>query len=201
MPTILVTGSTGTFGSSTVQSLLGKPGVTVRAAVHTRLAEALPDSVERVHLDYDEPDSIRVAAQGADAVLLITPGGPGQPELAERALDALQAARVPHLVRFSVIGAERKDARLFQREHARTEQEIVASGIPYTFLRPNGHMLNFLDYYAPDPEGNIRLPWGKAGVSHIDARDVGDVAAHVLTTEGHDGKAYTLTGPEALTMG
>jgi nucleoside-diphosphate-sugar epimerase len=61
-------------------------------------------------------------------------------------------------------------------------------------------MLNFLTYYGPDPEGNIRLPLGDARVSYIDARDVADVAAEVLTAEDHVGKAYTLTGPEAITV-
>jgi uncharacterized protein YbjT (DUF2867 family) len=42
---------------------------------------------------------------------------------------------------------------------------------------------------------------GDAGVSLIDARDVADVAAHVLTTDGHVGKAYTLTGPAPVTVG
>jgi uncharacterized protein YbjT (DUF2867 family) len=86
------------------------------------------------------------------------------------------------------------------REHTETEQQIVVSGIPYSFLRPNSYMSNFLTFYRPDPEGNIRLPLGDARVSYIDPRDVAEVAAHVLTTEGHAGQAYTLTGAEAITV-
>jgi uncharacterized protein YbjT (DUF2867 family) len=32
----------------------------------------------------------------------------------------------------------------------------------------------------------------------VDPRDVGTVAAAVLTADGHDGRTYTLTGPEAI---
>jgi uncharacterized protein YbjT (DUF2867 family) len=177
------------------------PGVTVRAAVHTRPVETQRDNVMRVDVDYDKPETVRAGAEGVDAAFLITPAVPNQTELAKRALEALQAARVPRLVRLSVIGADRKDGRLFQQAHATTEQEIVASGIPYTFLRPNSYMSGFLTFYAPGGDGIIRLPWGGAGVSHIDPRDVAAVAAHVLTSDGHIGKAYTLTGPEAITAG
>lgn len=34
----------------------------------------------------------------------------------------------------------------------------------------------------------------------IDARDVGEVAAKVLTEEGHEDKTYTLTGPAAISF-
>src|SRR5205823_640637 len=66
---------------------------------------------------------------------------------------------------------------------------------------PNSFMTNFIQFTPPDPEGSIPLPWDDAGVSLIDARDVADVAAHVLTTDGHSGKGYTLTGPAAVTVG
>lgn len=201
MPTILVTGSTGTIGSPTVESLARTPDVTVRAAVHARPAATQPDNVEAVEVDFDEPETVRAAATGVDAVLLITPSVPNQVELAERVVNAVTAAGVPRLVRLSAIGADWEDPPLFMREHTETEKHIIASGIPYTFLRPNSYMSNFVTFYAPDPEGNIRLPWGDAGVSLIDPRDVADVAARLLTSAGHLRKAYTLTGPEAITAG
>jgi uncharacterized protein YbjT (DUF2867 family) len=200
VPTILVTGSTGNIGAATVRSLAAVPGVTVRAAVHARPAEPQPDNVEMVEVDFDRPETVRDAAAGVDAVFMITPSVPTQVELAERVLNALAAARVPRLVRLSAIGADREDAPVFVREHTATEDQIAASGIPATFLRPNSFMTNFVQFHPPDPEGNIRLPWGDSGVSLIDARDVADVAAHVLTTDGHVGKGYTLTGPAAVSV-
>jgi len=201
VPTILVTGATGTVGSRTIEQLAPMPGVTVRAAVHSRPVETQRDNVESVAVDYDQPETLRSAAEGIDAAFLITPAVPNQMELAERALGALQAARVPCLVRLSVMGADRADPRMFQSAHAKTEQDIAASGIPHTFLRPSSYMSEFLAFFGPDAEGDIRLPWGEAGVSHIDPRDIAVVAAHVLTTEEHVGKAYTVTGPEAISVG
>jgi uncharacterized protein YbjT (DUF2867 family) len=200
MATILVTGATGNIGSPTVENLASRPGVTVRAAVHARPAGSLPDNVETVEVDIDEPETLVAAAIGVDAAFLITPSVPNQVELAERAVNALKSAGVPRLVRLSAIGADWQDAALFMREHTETEKQIIASGIPYTFVRPNSYMSNFLTFYRPDPEGNIRLPLGQAGVSYIDPRDVAGVAAHVLTSEGHVGKGYTLTGPKAVTV-
>lgn len=197
--TILVTGSTGTIGSRTVQSLASNPGVSVRAAVHGRPAGPLPDNAEVVRVDYEEPETIRAAAAGVDAVLLITPSVPNQVGLAECVIDAVRAAAVPRIVRLSSLGADWEDPALFMREHTETENDIVRSGISCTFLRPNSYMYNFVNLNPPDAEGNIYLPWGDAGVSLVDPRDVADVAALVLTSDDHVGKAYSLTGPEAVT--
>jgi uncharacterized protein YbjT (DUF2867 family) len=200
MARILVTGATGAIGSRIVQGLAAKPDVTVCAAVHVRPAEALPDGVEAIEVDYEQPETVRAAAEGVDVAYMVTPSVPGQVRLADRLLEGLKTAQVPRLVRQSSIGAERTDARDFMREHTETEHSIVASGIPHTFLRPNSFMSNFVAFYAPDPEGNIRMPWGDAGVSLVDPRDVADVATEVLTAEGHEGRAYTLTGPNAITV-
>jgi uncharacterized protein YbjT (DUF2867 family) len=198
MPTVLVTGSTGTVGSRTVERLASTPGVTVRAGVHSRPLREHRDNVVPVEIDYEKADTLRAAAEGVDSAFLITPAVPNQPELAERALEALQGARVPRLVRLSVLGADRSNPRMFQRAHAQTEQQIQSAGISHTFLRPNSYMSELFGLFAPDAEGNLRLPWGNAGVSHVDPGDIASVATHVLTTDGHNGKAYTLTGPEAI---
>jgi uncharacterized protein YbjT (DUF2867 family) len=199
MTTILVTGSTGTIGTRTVQRLASMPGITVRAAVHRRPASPQPKNVQLLEFDIGDRADLIAAASGVDAALLITPSVPNQVELAEQAVNALVVADVPRLVRLSAIGADWQEPALFMREHAETEKQIVASGIPYTFLRPNSYMSNFLTFYRPDPEGNVCLPWGDAGVSLVDPRDVADVAAEVLTTGDHVGNAYTLTGPEPIT--
>ena len=91
-------------------------------------------------------------------------------------------------------------AATFPRQHAESEDYIRSTGIPYTFLRPNGFMQNLVNYNA----GTINAQnafYGSEGdgtVSHIDIRDIAAVAAKVLTEDGHISEAYTLTGPEAL---
>jgi uncharacterized protein YbjT (DUF2867 family) len=198
--TILVTAASGTIGSRTIARLLADPGVTVRAGFHGRADRSgWSDRVDGVALDYDDPATIRAAAEGVDAVLLTTPFVPHQQALAERALEQLLAAGVPRLVRISSIGAERPDGAILMREHGVTERLIAASEIDHTFLRPNLFMSNFATASAPQPDGSIHLPWGDAGVSIVDPRDVAAAAAAVLTSDGHSGRAYTLTGPRAVT--
>jgi len=90
---------------------------------------------------------------------------------------------------------------MFPSGHRDSEVNIEASGLPYTFLRPNGFMQNLVNYNA----GTIRSQnafygcQGKGAVSLVDIRDIASVAVIVLAATGHEGKAYSLTGGEALT--
>ena len=58
-------------------------------------------------------------------------------------------------------------------------------------------MQNFVTHFSPR-NGSIYLPWGNGTASFVDTRDIASVAAEVLTSDGHEGKIYTLTGPAAL---
>jgi uncharacterized protein YbjT (DUF2867 family) len=71
--------------------------------------------------------------------------------------------------------------------------------LPWTVLAPNGFMQNVFDMLAMVKDGVLELPAGDAGVSYVDALDVADAAASVVTSVGHENNVYTLTGPEAVT--
>jgi uncharacterized protein YbjT (DUF2867 family) len=115
------------------------PGVDVRAAVHSRPAKQA-GGVEVVEVDHDRPQTVRDAAAGADAVLMITPATPNQSELAGRMLQRLAAAGVPRLVRLSAMGADTGEGGPFIEDHGVGERLITESGIPATILRPNSFM-------------------------------------------------------------
>ncbi len=199
--TILVTGATGTIGSEVVKALAAKPGVTVRVGVRSaaKAEKLLAANVVPVDFDYDRPETIAAAVQGADRVFLLTPFSDNQVALGKTLIDAAKAAGVKHLVKLSAVGAEIEPGIQLGRWHREIEKHIEASGLSYTFLRPANFMDNFIHYYPPGPDGNVYLPLGTAGVSYIDSRDIAAVAAAVLTEENHYGKAYDLTGPEAVT--
>ncbi|MEP7123816.1 MAG: SDR family oxidoreductase [Byssovorax sp.] len=199
--TILVTGATGTIGSEVVKALAAKPGVTVRVAVRSaaKAEKLLGANVVPVDFDYEKPDTIAAAVKGADRVFLLTPFAENQVELGKLLIDAAKAAGVKHIVKLSAIGANIEPGIQLGRWHRATEKNIEASGIAYTFLRPANFMDNFIHYYPPGGDGNIYLPLGTGACSYIDSRDIAAVAAAVLTEEGHYGKAYDLTGPEAVT--
>jgi uncharacterized protein YbjT (DUF2867 family) len=85
--------------------------------------------------------------------------------------------------------------------HRAVEKAIEGSGMAWTFLRPNSFMQNAVTFMAATirAEGAFYTASGRARISHIDVGDIAAVAVTALTTAGHEGQSYTLTGPEALT--
>ena len=193
---ILVTGASGTVGSEVVKALGGR-SARVRAGYRTR-PQNIPAGMESVALDYDRPETIRPALQGVDTLFLLS--NTVDPE--RKVVDEAKRAGVKRIVKLSVIGAA-EEGFTFARWHRAVEKYIEASGLGWTFLRPNGFMQNVVTYMGETirSQSAIYSPAGNAAASHIDARDVGAVGARVLTDKGHEGKAYELTGPAALTYG
>jgi uncharacterized protein YbjT (DUF2867 family) len=199
--TVLVTGATGTIGSQVVRHLIEVPDVVVRAGMHDATApDALPPPVLGVPFDFTSEATMRAACHGVDRLFLLTPTDPRQVDFGRTAVQAARRAGVRRLVRLSALGADQEPGIQLGRWHRAVEQAIKESGVPWTILRPNNLMNNFLNFYQPDASGAISLPFGPAACSWIDAADVGAVAAKVLTAEGHEHAAYALTGPAALTI-
>jgi len=84
--------------------------------------------------------------------------------------------------------------------HREKEVFIEETGIPWTFLRPGGFMSNALRWWADSikSEAKVLNPMGEGETAPISPYDIARVAAVALTTTGHEGKAYDLTGPELL---
>jgi uncharacterized protein YbjT (DUF2867 family) len=137
--------------------------------------------------------------RGCDHLFFVLPSSPSRPPRA-RDRRAAKAAGVEHAVKLSVLGVGADAPVSFSRWHAAGEEALRSSGLEWTFLRPNGFMQNTLrDAGTIREQGRFSSPLGDAAVSWVDVRDIADVAARVLTEPGHAGKAYTLTGPAALT--
>src|SRR5262245_19258971 len=199
--TVLVTGATGTIGSQVVRHLIELLDVVVRAGVHDiTAAGVLPSAVIRVPFDFTSEATMRAACEGVDRLFLLTPTNAHQVDFGRAAVQSARRAGVGHIVRLSALGADTEPGIQIGRWHRAVEQAIQESGVPWTFLRPNNLMNNFLNFYPPDASGVIHLPFGTGACSWIDAADVGAVAAGVLTREGHEDAAYALTGPAALTI-
>lgn len=194
---ILVTGATGTIGSQVIKHLAGQ-GIKVKGAAHSpQKAEQLKKAgAEPVPLDFNDGDSLKSTLKGVESLFSLTPFTPYMVENANRLTDAAKAAGVRRIVRLSGMGCEHEAIQL-GRWHRAAERHIESSGIPYTFLRPNNFMQNFV--HVPPTNGVYYLPLGSGRISYVDARDVGAAAAAALTKDGHLGKAFTLTGPVAIT--
>lgn len=114
------------------------------------------------------------------------------------ALDVALGAGVEHMALLSLQGAE----RLRFVPHAQLERYLEESGAGYTFLRPSFFMQNLTTTHLPElRRGEIYVPAGGGRTSFVDVRDVAEAGAVVLTEDGHAGRAYELTGSEALTYG
>jgi uncharacterized protein YbjT (DUF2867 family) len=200
---ILVTGATGNVGSAVLGNL-GTTDVNLRALAHDESkARSLKDrGVEAVVGELLEPETLIPALEGVSTVLLITPIHPEQVTQATNVIEAAkESGNDPRIVRLSVHQASHEAPSRNSRQHAQIEDELRSSGLPYTLLRPQSFMQNTLaTARTVASEGKIYQPFKDGKLGMIDARDIGEVAAKVLTEEGHEGAVYTLTGPAAISF-
>lgn len=219
MSSILVTGANGNVGSEVVRGLLaataagaagdvndpgggadGTDGVsaTIRAAVSDpSRCPNVPDRVDRVRFDFLDPSTFAAALDGVDRVFLMRPPHMADAEAFRPFLSAMRKGGVQQVVFLSLLGVEKNPVV----PHHAIEKAVVASGLGYTMLRPSFFMQNLSTTHLEDivTHGEIIVPAGNGRTSFIDVRDIAAAAVVVLTEPGHVGKAYALTGSEALT--
>lgn len=202
---ILVTGATGNIGSEVVKELLSDaPDVSIKAAVHSsqNVKKVKSDArVKVIQIDYNEPETVREALNGVDKLFLLTPDVPNAADLASNVVIEAKKAGIKQIVKQSVMGAALEADVGTMRLHGQVEKFIEQSGIPFTFLRPNEFMQNFINFHSPSIKGNnaFYIPLEDAKVSLVDVRDIAGVAVKSLIDEDkHKNKTYLITGPEAL---
>ncbi len=200
MNAVLVTGATGTIGVRVVRALQVK-GVPVRAFVRDpSRAVTVLGSVEMAVGDFADAASVSDALDGMQRVFLCTPNHPRQVAHETAVIDAAAAAGVERLVKVGANGAEVGSPLHFWDAHGRIEQHLRDSGLPWVVLHPTSYTSNLLAAAGSIREaGLLFAPAGDAKVALVDPHDVAAVAAAVLTEDGHEGRTYTLTGPEAVT--
>jgi uncharacterized protein YbjT (DUF2867 family) len=190
---ILVSGATGNIGAELVRTL-AEAGEPVRALVRDPAA-ALPDGAEPVTGDLDQPQTLRAALAGVRGVFLL-PGYRDMPGL----LGEVGAAGVERVVLLSGGSAGSGDlTNAVSRYMIRSEEAVRDSGLPASILRPSGFMSNTLRWLPQLRAGDVvRDAFPNVAVAMIDPADIAAVAAVALTTAGHDGQVYRLSGPQPL---
>jgi uncharacterized protein YbjT (DUF2867 family) len=201
---ILVTGATGLNGRELVRRL-SKRGVAVRALTrnmaHAEALSSLPN-VEIAQGDLARPETLAAALRGVDRAMLISSADPAMLEVQSNFIDAAKQAGVRHVVKLSGIIPDLDSPFRFARMHCEIERKLEASGMAFTHLRAGEFMpAYFRQVPSIVAKGALFLPMEEAKIASIDVGDIADVAAITLTTSGHEGKIYPLTGSEALTMG
>ncbi|MFD4477400.1 NAD(P)H-binding protein [Streptomyces sp. NPDC058471] len=184
---ILVLGATGKTGRRLVP-LLRDAGHTVRAA--SRSGET--------RFDWNDRSTWAPVLEGVSALYLV---GPPEPEPIADFVDTAVAAGVRRFVVLSGRGVEVfKDS--FEPSMAEAERVVRAADVDWTVIRPNNFSQNFdEDIFATALlEGRLALPVGDVPEPFIDVKDIVEVAAALLTEEGHTGRTYELSGPRALSF-
>lgn len=202
---IVITGATGKLGRHAVEQLLasGVPAkeLTITARDPTKAADLAARGVTVRQADYSKPETLPGALEGAEKLLFISASEIGKRVAQHHAvIEAAKAAGLKLVVYTSLLHADRSSISL-AAEHKATEEEIVASGLPYVILRNGWYLENYTENLAPALEQGAFI--GSAGEGLIAAASRADYAAaavRVLTTPGHESKVYELAGDVPFTM-
>ena len=197
-PVILVTGATGTVGREVVRGLPADLPVRVMTRDLAKATEMFP-GVRTVAGEYTDPPSLARALRGVHTAFLVTVRVDGDDDA--RFVSAARTAGVRRVVKLSAAAVldARADDLITRRQRA-NEELLRASGVRWTLLRPRAFMSNSLSWAASvRSERTVRALYGTSPNACVDPRDIAEVAVRALTEESHAGRAYTLTGPRALT--
>ena len=196
---ITVFGATGNTGAPLVDALLAK-GTRVRAVTSdsAKFESLRAKGCEAVAADFSDPAALERACAGADRIYLVTPAHLDMRRWKANVIAAAKAAGVRHVVLATGLGASPKARVTFGQWHSETQELLKESGLDWTFVQPTYFMQNLLWQAESIARDGVYHDDMGGPVAWIDARDIADVAAEALTGAGHEGKAYGLTGPEAL---
>ena len=198
----VVTGATGHVGRLVVESLLQRGVAPAEIVATGRSVDKLADLAERgvrvERLDFDDvPTSVPWLAAG-DELLLVSGSEVGRRVPQHTAIVELaQRAGVRRVVYTSAPAAD-DTALVVAPEHAATEAVIRESGLPFTFLRNGWYTENYRPTFdQARATGVVAGSAGDGRFASAPRADFAEAAAVVLTTDGHDGAVYELSGDTA----
>ena len=197
---ILVTGATGRVGYRLMEALAdARADATAMVRVAAK-ADDLPGTSRHIVATLDDPPSAQVLRE-FDRIFLLSPEIEEQAALERVFIDAVAAAgHRPHIVKICADGFQDPGSEVrFMLSHRPVAYHLDAKGLPVTYLAAATYMDDLLgDAEEIQRTGEIRASAGRGRAGFIATTDVAAAAARVLTTDGHDGDTYVLTGPEAV---
>jgi (4-alkanoyl-5-oxo-2,5-dihydrofuran-3-yl)methyl phosphate reductase len=195
-----VTGAAGTVGREVVDQLLAA-GQGVRGLTRDRVRANFDERVEVVAADLNKPETLAKAVEGVERVFSLALGPQGALQ-EENLAQAAKRAEVRHIVKLSALRAGGEARSGVASWHLAGEQAIQKSVIPWTFVQPGAFMSNALFWSASiKSQGKIFSNCGEGTLPYIHPRDIAAVAVRALTEPDHEGRAYPLSGPEAIGIG
>jgi (4-alkanoyl-5-oxo-2,5-dihydrofuran-3-yl)methyl phosphate reductase len=195
---ILVTGATGTVGRELVAEL-ARHGAKVRAMSRNPGAVPVPRGVETVAADLGDPAALGVAVAGVERVFVLA-SGPDRLAHEGNLVAAARRAGAASLVKLSALTVEDHAAGdVITGWHRAAEEAVTGSGLSWTILRPGAFMSNTLSWAGMiRHQGRVFAPFADVRTAAVDPADVAACAAAVLLEDGHQGRAYPLSGPELV---
>ena len=192
---ILVTGATGNIGKEIVKSLKEKGANFVAVANDKKI-----DGVKTVSADYADITSLEKAMEGVSTLFMVLPNHPEMVKWGQNIIEAAKKTGVKHVVRSSGSLADINSPLSIRQLLAKTDQDLIESGINYTITSPSFFMENFINFFAADyKNGAIYQPAGEGKVSWTNVKDIAAVNVEVLLSpEKYMGQNLTVTGSESF---
>jgi NAD(P)H dehydrogenase (quinone) len=200
---IIVSGASGGLAGEAINALLGRGVKAPELVLVTRTPEKLsgvaPVGAEVRAGDFDKPETLETAFAGGRKLLLISTNSGNRVGQHTAAISAARQAGIRHIVYTSFINATADNPAAVARDHRLTEEALVRSGVAYTILRNQLYMDGLVSEAAQAiATGDLYTNGGKGKWAPVAREDCAAVAAVVLTTSGHEGKTYNITGPDLI---
>jgi len=201
MTRIVITGASGQYGHMATDKLiaLGRAeDLILITRTPDKLAHRKDQGCEVRYGDFDKPETLAAAIQGADKMLLISGTRVGARVIQHKAaIDAAMAAGVSHIAYTSFVNIAESNPAIVALDHRETEELIKASGLAWTFLRDAHYADAMILNAGPGfiASGTWLTSTNGAREAMVWREDCVDCAVAVLTTPGHENRAYHITGP------
>lgn len=201
---IVISGASGGLAGEAIVALLERGVKLVDLVLVTRTPDRLTSfSTNGAAVrfgDFDKPETLEAAFAGGRQLLLVSTNSAGDRVAGHtNAISAARRAGIRHIVYTSFINATNDNPALIARDHQLTEQALMRSGVAYTILRNQLYMDGLVDEAAKAIKtGDLYTNAGRGTWAPVARQDCATAAAIVLTTLGHEGKVYDITGPELV---
>ena len=204
---IVITGASGSYGRQVAELLLERIPASELILVTRNPAALAPLGARGAQIrsgDFDKPETLAQALAGAEKMLLISTlaVGPRRQKQHRAAIEAAGKAGVKHIAYTSSVGIHPKSPSFACADHYFTEELLRRSGIAFTFLRDAQYAEIIATMIAPMAVqmGKLVMSTGGGCMAFVSKKDCVASAAAVLTSSGHEGAAYEITGPRLYTF-
>jgi NAD(P)H dehydrogenase (quinone) len=204
---IAISGASGSYGRQVTELVLDQVPASDLILITRHPASLAPLATRGAQIrfgDFDKPETLGPALAGAEKLLLISTlaVGPRRQRQHRAAVEAAGRAGVKHIVYTSSVGIHPKTPSFACADHYFTEELLRRSGAAFTFLRDAQYAEIIATMIVPMAirTGKLVMSTGDGCMAFVSKKDCVASAAAVLTTPGHEGAAYEITGPELYTF-